>query len=282
MNDEILFQLQRALDAGPARRFFVADGMAPLLLPGSAQPYDRLLFVLGGVKREPLSLDGKVRKVELGPGDAYLMPRGVFEHSALDSAQQLLCIVLRGGYLRVSYYDLPGPVPRLPWPSAAFIHTERPVPGALTHIIEALKSVPEEAARSLLCAALLMVLAECRASSAPPGKAQHTFERLRSHVSHHFAEPLTREDVAALFGLNPNYVSAVFRELGGTTFQAYLIHCRIERARTLLLCSDLPIKTVAETSGFGNEVYFIRRFREIVGLPPGAYRRSGGFSGGIG
>ena len=34
----------------------------------------------------------------------------------------------------------------------------------------------------------------------------------------------------------------------------------------------LPVKAVAEQCGFSGEVYFIRRFRELHGRPPGRYR----------
>ena len=51
----------------------------------------------------------------------------------------------------------------------------------------------------------------------------------------HFAEPLTRVDTARYFGLNPCYLSHLFRLQTGETFQAYLLKCQIAKVKFLLL-----------------------------------------------
>jgi transcriptional regulator GlxA family with amidase domain len=38
----------------------------------------------------------------------------------------------------------------------------------------------------------------------------------------------------------------------------------------------LPLKTIAERTGFADEFHFSKRFRQIVGQPPGQFRDNGG------
>lgn len=47
---------------------------------------------------------------------------------------------------------------------------------------------------------------------------------------------------------------------------------RIEQACTLLREGELPIKEIAERTGFADEFHFSKRFRQIVGQPPGRFR----------
>ena len=49
---------------------------------------------------------------------------------------------------------------------------------------------------------------------------------------------------------------------------------KIQRARELLLATDLPVYAVAERCGFSSPHYFSRAFAARAGVPPGRYRES--------
>lgn len=51
---------------------------------------------------------------------------------------------------------------------------------------------------------------------------------------------------------------------------------RIEHACTLLRNDSLPLKSIAERTGFADEFHFSKRFRQIVGQPPGRFRKQAG------
>ena len=70
-----------------------------------------------------------------------------------------------------------------------------------------------------------------------------------------------RERFAAITGLAP----ARFQMLR-----------RIEHACTLLREGVLPIKEIAERTGFADEFHFPKRFRQIVGQPPGQFGKHRG------
>lgn len=91
-------------------------------------------------------------------------------------------------------------------------------------------------------------------------------------LDHHFREPLTLAGVAAEAHLSPNYFSERFRELTGTSFQAYLQQRRLRFARSLLASTDLGITEVCHAAGFNSLSHFGRAYRKRYGHAPSAFR----------
>ena len=48
---------------------------------------------------------------------------------------------------------------------------------------------------------------------------------------------------------------------------------RLQRAKQLLVETDLSLTVIAKRTGFSHVEYLCAAFRQAVGLPPGAYRR---------
>jgi LacI family transcriptional regulator len=65
-----------------------------------------------------------------------------------------------------------------------------------------------------------------------------------------------------------------FRGVFGRTLHQELQRVRIERAKSLLAETDLPIKQIAPQSGFKNVQYLTRVFSAVVGQPPAAFRKN--------
>ncbi len=275
MDNPFIAILRQALDL-PRGKFYLPDGLAPVDAYSPYQPYDRLLMVLDGEKHEPMSLNGKLETVILKPGDAWLIRKYTWEYVSFTHAHRLLCIVLRGQYLRLSCYDIQANTPYKPWPKAIEYHTPHPPGTALTSTIGALAD-PAAAAGNhtehLAKAILSLTLDECLKSAEPASKSLATFDRVRSHIERNFNYELSREDIAEHFDLNPSYLSQLFKKMSGHTLQDYILECRINMAKTLLRNTTLTMKEIAVRCGFSGEVYFVRRFRESTGLPPGRFRR---------
>jgi AraC-like DNA-binding protein len=67
-----------------------------------------------------------------------------------------------------------------------------------------------------------------------------------------------------------------FAAITGQAPARFQMLCRIEQACTYLREGELPIKKIAERSGFADEFNFSKRFRQVVGQPPGQFRNFGG------
>jgi len=117
---------------------------------------------------------------------------------------------------------------------------------------------------------MLLELADARAQSAP---SPPWLEPLLKDLE---AAPFAPDypALAARHGLSLSSLRAHFRRARGVTLHEHVLQTRLSGARTLLAGTDLPIKTIAEQLGYRDVYYFSRQFRQYVGIPPLAYRRS--------
>ncbi|HZV64096.1 MAG TPA: helix-turn-helix transcriptional regulator [Telluria sp.] len=97
-------------------------------------------------------------------------------------------------------------------------------------------------------------------------------------VTRHIRDNLTRDlnlvDAAAAAFLSPNYLAHLLKKELGKTFTDLVTERRMERAQELLANTSMRIGDVAHASGFSDEGYFARRFRQWYGTTPGLYRES--------
>lgn len=82
-------------------------------------------------------------------------------------------------------------------------------------------------------------------------------------------------EAAELVHLNPAYLSHIFSKETGITFSEYLLSCRINSAKDLLMRTSAKIKDVGTQSGFNDYRNFCKTFKKIVGVTPQNYRKQG-------
>jgi signal transduction histidine kinase/DNA-binding response OmpR family regulator len=89
----------------------------------------------------------------------------------------------------------------------------------------------------------------------------------------HYAESLTRGDIADHVGISPDYLTDCFRQELGVPPITYLRRYRIRQACEMLKNPDLTVTQVALAVGFSDGAHFTRTFQREVGMTPRAYRR---------
>ncbi|MFS0774471.1 response regulator [Neobacillus sp. 3P2-tot-E-2] len=94
------------------------------------------------------------------------------------------------------------------------------------------------------------------------------------YINNNLKNELTQKEVADHVHLNPSYLSSLFKEHVKLTFSEYVTRRRIQRAKELLMTTNLPINDIAEESGYKTAKYFIKIFRELEGVTPSAYRKN--------
>ncbi len=72
-------------------------------------------------------------------------------------------------------------------------------------------------------------------------------------------------------GRSQNYVADMLKKTTNMTFPQYINMRRLIYAEKLLRVSRIPVKQVAEASGFNSVSYFIKMFRQMYGLTPKEY-----------
>ncbi|MEB8338516.1 helix-turn-helix transcriptional regulator [Streptomyces endophyticus] len=97
--------------------------------------------------------------------------------------------------------------------------------------------------------------------------------RVRDRIDREYAQPLNVEALARDAHMSAGHLSRQFRAAYGESPYSYLMTRRIERATALLRRGDLSVTEICFTVGCASLGTFTTRFTELVGMPPGAFRR---------
>ncbi|MFD4867714.1 helix-turn-helix transcriptional regulator [Streptomyces sp. NPDC058412] len=97
--------------------------------------------------------------------------------------------------------------------------------------------------------------------------------RVRDRIDREYAQPLNVEALARDVNMSAGHLSRQFQAAYGDSPYAYLMTRRIERATALLRRGDLSVTEVCFAVGCASLGTFTTRFTELVGIPPGAFRR---------
>ncbi|MGH7997507.1 MAG: helix-turn-helix domain-containing protein [Opitutaceae bacterium] len=94
-----------------------------------------------------------------------------------------------------------------------------------------------------------------------------------AHIEEHYAERVSLVEMAAAAGLSRAQFHTVFKKATGTTLLGYLAQVRLTRAARLLQETGASIAEIATATGFADQSYFDRRFRQRFGRSPLHFRR---------
>lgn len=84
--------------------------------------------------------------------------------------------------------------------------------------------------------------------------------------------PIRVDDVAKAVAVSRRVLERRFHKVLQVTVGEQIARSHIERAKRLLIETDMPVPAVAEASGFGSPEYLSTVFRKTVGLTPFKYR----------
>jgi AraC family transcriptional regulator len=106
------------------------------------------------------------------------------------------------------------------------------------------------------------------------GLAPSVLRRSIEFIQTHLEGNLRLSDLANEAKISSSHFIRSFRQSTGKTPYQFLLHQRIERARTLMCDHRTPLTEVAIASGFADQHHLARVFRRITGVTPSSYRRS--------
>ena len=116
-------------------------------------------------------------------------------------------------------------------------------------------------------------------AAAPPGPLRARYSlaparlrRVLDFIETNLADDIALADLAAVAAISPFHFSHDFSSVIGTPPYAYLLHRRIERAKTLLCAGTDPVTVIASQCGFHSAGQFARMFKRATGRSPLHYR----------
>lgn len=101
-----------------------------------------------------------------------------------------------------------------------------------------------------------------------------TAKELKSRIDNAALQGKTLSEMISDIGLSESQLIRKFKNTYGCTPYAYLMDCRLNTAKSLLLNTSAKISEVSERTGFSNPYYFSAIFKKKFGVSPSNYRSS--------
>ena len=105
-------------------------------------------------------------------------------------------------------------------------------------------------------------------------KAKESYEDIKKYIDKNvFCEDFSLNKMASDIGYNNNYLSSLIKEIYGLSFQDLSNKLRMEKARILLLTSDMKNQEIADAVGIYDVSYFSNKFKKYFGKSPKQIRK---------
>jgi len=99
-------------------------------------------------------------------------------------------------------------------------------------------------------------------------------EKTVNFMRNNFAKDLSLEKLAKTAKMNISTFRRLFKQVTGYSPITFLQQLRIAKAQRLFLTTNLKVKHVSIKVGYNNQMYFVKIFKNTVGLTPKQYLTS--------
>jgi len=108
----------------------------------------------------------------------------------------------------------------------------------------------------------------------PPGVGlgQRQLATVLELIEANLATRLGLSELAATAGLSLHHFARMFKHSTGLPPHRYVVRRRVERAKSLLAGTDLPIAVIASQCGFSHHQHLAASFSRLVGTSPSRFR----------
>jgi len=106
-----------------------------------------------------------------------------------------------------------------------------------------------------------------------PGREHAAVERVREYIIEFHSHNLSLAELARVANFSPFHLTRVFAKEVGMPPHAFLTQVRVAKAKKLIRIG-VSLSDVAALTGFADQSHFIRHFRRLMKITPGAYLKT--------
>lgn len=103
-------------------------------------------------------------------------------------------------------------------------------------------------------------------------KSRPLIENIKEYINDNLDKNITTLELSKRFNISQSHLCHTVRQELGMTISEYKLHKRIEKASDLLEKTEIPIKDIAEATGFNDQNFFAREFKKVKNCTPTQYR----------
>ena len=100
----------------------------------------------------------------------------------------------------------------------------------------------------------------------------HAVVLAKQYIHKHYGESLSLNTLAEKVHLSPRYLSSLFVEEEGIGINRYIKKVRMQKARELLLGTNMKVSEICVKVGYSNLSYFCKSFQDDFGVTPDKFR----------
>lgn len=103
------------------------------------------------------------------------------------------------------------------------------------------------------------------------GYKEQIIQQIKGYIQANLDQKLSLNNVAAVFGFSPNYLSQLFAQYAGCSFVEYVTQEKVRAAKEMMREEHVKFYEIAERLGFENAFYFSKVFKKVEGCSPREY-----------
>lgn len=115
---------------------------------------------------------------------------------------------------------------------------------------------------------------ECSAPAMERRLSDAQLKRVMDFVEEQIQTSLSLDTLSRVAGVSNSHLRTWFKAATGLTVHRYVLHRRIERARALLVSTNLSISEIAHRTGFAHQSHLAQWMRREIGQTPFGLRRA--------
>jgi AraC family transcriptional regulator len=224
------------------------------------------------------SVDGQRKAVDSIAGDLAIYPAYSSQQFRWNQEAEFFNLFLEPSFLIQVGYDVFGSdrfelIPHLATLSDPFVQQ---IGFALKTSLETNGTSSRLYADAIAHALVVHLLARYSTQSRPikpiaGGFTQAQWKQIIDFIHANLDRNIHLTELAGIVQFSPYHFAHVFKRTTNTSPHQYMIRCRIERAKQLMVMGDLSIATIAQTVGFASQGHFTYHFKRLVGVTPKVY-----------
>ena len=100
------------------------------------------------------------------------------------------------------------------------------------------------------------------------GLPQATLHQVIDYIHTNLGQEMGLVDLATIANLSPHYFTRLFKQSTGFTPHQFVLRCRVERAKALLINGKDSIAAIAQQVGFANQAHLNVHIKRVLGVTP--------------
>lgn len=101
-----------------------------------------------------------------------------------------------------------------------------------------------------------------------------TVDNIISYINDNISQPIDNNFLANIAGYHPYHLNRLFLKHTGKSMHKYIVKLRLNKAKQLLLTSELPFSEISLSVGFNNYTHFSNCFKKEFSMTPREFQKN--------